>query len=135
MVDEKQNPDEQQPQPLDMDDLTPPPINLSRSSILFDPDPSTKKNKNIALDLWKECKSNFPKIVTGAWGEEDAGDDNPVGALYNLVFVRLPVLFGFGFYLKNNFAGRPLIIDFGTGELVIDIFIASLVVFFSNRSW
>lgn len=96
-----------------MDDLEPPPINLKRGSILFDENPQTKRNNDI-LTFWKMTRTNLPKFVTGAW-RDDTGDDNPVGALYNMAFVRLPIILAFIGYVKNYTDGHPLYVDFGNG--------------------
>lgn len=98
-----------------LDDLEPPPINLRRGSILFDENPQTKRNNDV-LTLWKMTRTNLPKFVTGAW-RNDTGDDNPLGALYNMAFVRLPIILAFAGYVKNNIDGHPLFVDFGSGPL------------------
>jgi len=96
-----------------LDNLRPPELNLSRESILFGENPSTKKNNSV-LRLWRQMKATLPKIVTGAWND-NCGEDNPAGALYNLAFVRLPVIGAFLVYVKNNATGHPLIVDIGNG--------------------
>jgi hypothetical protein len=60
-----------------------------------------------------------PPIFTGAWPWRDPflADENPVGALYNILFVRLPVI-GMGLvYSKNLNDGHPFIIDYGDGPV------------------
>jgi hypothetical protein len=99
-----------------MDDLTPPPINLARDSILFDENPSTRSN-NGGLNLWQWCKTNLPAVFTGAWPWRDAqvADDNPIGGLYNIAFVRLPVILVGVVYTNNLIGGHPLVVDIGQG--------------------
>merc|ERR1712154_697503 len=87
-----------------MDDLTPPPLNFARSSILFDDDPSTKARNNSALDFWKLLRSSCPAIITGAWPWRDIEslDERPLAALYNAAFVRLPVVATLATYLYQK---------------------------------
>ena len=103
-----------------MDDLTPPPINFKRDSILFSDNPSTQR-KNEALDFWKYCKTNLPPVITGSWPwrPQEVADDNPVGALYNIAFVRMPVIGVFFLYIQNLLQGHPLIMDIGKGPTEI----------------
>lgn len=98
---------------VDLDDLRPPDLNLARDSILFGDNPSTKKNNSIRT-FWQRTKSVLPKIITGAWNN-NLGEENPVGALYNMVLVRLPVLLAFLVYVKNTVQGHPFVVDFGNG--------------------
>jgi hypothetical protein len=103
-----------------IDDLTPPPINLARDSILFSENPSTQRNNNSALDAWKFCKSNLPAVFTGAWPwreneQKTLANHNPVGGLYNMAFVRLPVIAIVLLYSRNLVEGHPLIMDIGDG--------------------
>ena len=44
-----------------------------------------------AGEVWRSIKEFLPPIVTGAWTGHE-GDQEPLGALYNLVFVRLITL-------------------------------------------
>ena len=103
-----------------MDDLTPPPINFKRDSILFSDNPSTQR-KNEALDFWKYCKTNVPPVITGAWPwrSQEVADDNPIGALYNIAFVRLPVIGVLIVYIQNLLQGHPLVMDIGQGPTEI----------------
>uniref|UniRef100_A0A7S2SB67 Uncharacterized protein n=1 Tax=Eucampia antarctica TaxID=49252 RepID=A0A7S2SB67_9STRA len=110
-----------------LDDLEPPLINFGRGSILFGEKPQTKRNNSL-LTLWKTTRNNLPKFVTGAW-REDTGDDNPLGALYNMAFVRLPIILAFTGYVKNNMDGHPLYVDFGNGPFeFIPIAAAALLI-------
>ena len=105
-----------------LEELTPPTINFGifrgSTSTLFDENPTTISN-NGPLDLWKEAKATLPSILTGAWGEDSVGNDNPVGALYNILFVRLPAIGMLGVYLKNLYGGHPLVIDVGYGPFEV----------------
>ena len=102
-----------------LDDLTPPTLNLARDSILFSDNPSTAKSSNLqALKLWQSCKATLPPVITGAWPwrvASSTADQNPIGALYNIAFVRLPVIAVAVIYVKNVLQGHPLIMDIGDG--------------------
>mmetsp|Transcript_37682 Transcript_37682/g.53139 ORF Transcript_37682/g.53139 Transcript_37682/m.53139 type:complete len:174 (-) Transcript_37682:70-591(-) len=108
-------------EPLD-DDLIPPPINIRKESILFGDSPSTKRNNN-AIRLWNIAKSSLPRIMTGA-RTPTTGDDNPMGALYNIIFVRLPIIAAGFIYVYNLFHGHGLVIDLGQGPLTVNPLIA-----------
>lgn len=117
---------------LDMDDLSPPSLDINKDSILFSPNPSTKRN-NDALVLWKFCKQNLPPVFTGAWpwrgnngnsnprdGSQQKGintlaNDNPFGGFYNMLFVRLPVILAGMLYVRNLLDGYPLVLNIGLG--------------------
>jgi hypothetical protein len=109
------------PQLLDLTDLTPPTVNLVRDSILFSENPSTLRN-NSALDAWKAVKSNWPAVLTGAWPWKDlsVADKDPVGALYNIAMVRMPVVLVGLLYGKNLIEGHPLVMDIGDGPFVMN---------------
>ena len=99
-----------------LDDLTPPPINWARDSILFSENPATKRN-NAAVQGWKLCRQYLPPVFTGTWPwrETNITERNPLGALYNMIVVRIPTI-GIGIvYIKNLVEGHPLIMDFGQG--------------------
>lgn len=99
-----------------LDDLTPPPINWARDSILFSENPATKRN-NAAVQVWKICRQYLPPVFTGTWPwrDSDITERNPLGALYNMIVVRIPTI-GIGIvYVKNLIEGHPLIMDFGQG--------------------
>ncbi len=99
-----------------LDDLTPPPINWARDSILFSDNPATKRN-NAAVDAWRLCRLYLPPVFTGTWSWRDTNitEKNPLGALYNMIVVRIPTM-GIGLvYIKNLVDGHPLIMDFGQG--------------------
>eukprot|EP00533_Pseudo-nitzschia_delicatissima_P004838 CAMPEP_0116109612 /NCGR_PEP_ID=MMETSP0327-20121206/17423_1 /TAXON_ID=44447 /ORGANISM="Pseudo-nitzschia delicatissima, Strain B596" /LENGTH=219 /DNA_ID=CAMNT_0003602625 /DNA_START=57 /DNA_END=713 /DNA_ORIENTATION=- len=97
-----------------LDDLTPPPVNFARNSILFSENPSTKLRNNPPLKVWKVCRSNLPAVLTGAWPWRDIEslDERPLAALYNAFLVRLPVLAVAASYLYQKIAeGHDLVID------------------------
>jgi hypothetical protein len=114
-----------------IDDLTPPSINLKRDSILFSENPSTQRN-NSGLDLWRASKTNLPAVLTGAWPWRDLtlADHNPAGALYNIAFVRLPIILVGLVYAKNLSQGHPLIMDVGDGPFEMSPLIVIAVLAF-----
>ena len=132
--DEKNNDDEDDDDSSELyynsylDDLTPPPVNFKRNSILFSDDPSTKARSNKKfLQIWKFCRQNFPPIFTGVWPYRakraiQTTDSNPLGAIYNMIFVRTPVVVVSLTYLYQTFIEHHgLVIDLGyTGPTEIN---------------
>jgi hypothetical protein len=101
-----------------MDDLTPPPVNFARNSILFSDNPATKQRNNSALDVWKFTRTYLPAFITGAWPWRDIPtlDERPLAALYNTAFVRLPVVgVAIGYLYQKIYEKHDLIVDFGFG--------------------
>lgn len=101
-----------------LSDILPPAVSFSRNSILFSERPVTQRNNEV-LAFWRGVKSTVPPIVTGAWPWRDPflADENPMGAFYNILFVRLPII-GMGLvYAKNLNDGHPFIIDYGDGPV------------------
>ena len=99
-----------------LDDLTPPPVNFARNSILFSENPSTKLRNNPPLAVWKFSRTYLPAVLTGAWPWRDINelDERPLAALYNALLVRLPVLVVTVSYLYQKIAeGHDLVIDLG----------------------
>ena len=99
-----------------LDDLTPPPVNFARNSILFSEQPSTKLRNNPALATWRGARTYLPAILTGAWPWRDLDmlDERPLAALYNALFVRLPVCAVAASYLYQKIAlSHDLVIDLG----------------------
>ena len=118
-----------------LDDLEPPTINFVRNSILFDENPQTKRN-NIILNVWKSTRSNVPKFITGAWYDDRTLDDNPMGALYNMAFVRIPILLAYMGYLKNTFLDdHPIFIDFGNGPFLFHPIAATALLILMLGPW
>ena len=103
----------------ELDELSPPSISFTKNSILFGEDPPTEAN-NVPLLLWQETKTVLPNFITGAWNEKD-GDRDPVEYLYNLVFVRLPVVLMGVVYLNNLLHGHGLYMNFGHGSAPFEV--------------
>lgn len=69
------------------------------------------------MQVWKICRQYLPPVFTGTWPwrDSDITERNPLGALYNMIVVRIPTI-GIGIvYVKNLIEGHPLIMDFGQG--------------------
>jgi hypothetical protein len=100
--------------------LKPPPINIRKESILFDDNAATAQNNNISK-LWQILKMNLPYVFTGVNKNDTSSalnssiDENPVGAIYNMVFVRFPSVLAGVVYTKNLIQGYPLYCDLGFG--------------------
>lgn len=72
---------------------------------------------NGTLLVWRSLKQTLPPIVTGAWNGSE-GDDNPLGAMYNLVFVRVVTLLCSAWYVRAGLLGEgggSFSLDFGIG--------------------
>lgn len=104
---------------IELDELSPPSISFSKRSILFDENAPTEKN-NLPLLLWQETKAILPNFVTGAYGESD-GDRDPVEYLYNLLFVRIPVVLMGIVYVNNLLHGHGLYMNFGHGTTPFEV--------------
>lgn len=109
----------------ELDELSPPSISFTKNSILFGDNPPTEAN-NTPLLLWQETKSVLPSFVTGAWNERD-GDREPVEYLYNLIFVRLPVVLMGIVYVNNLLHGHGLYMNFRHGTEPFEV--PALIVF------
>lgn len=96
-----------------------PPINIRKESILFSDNPTTAANNNISR-TWVSMRMNLPYIITGA-SKDDVSpvDKNPIGAIYNVMFVRLPTILAGLVYTKNLIQGHPLYCDVGAGPFEI----------------
>lgn len=99
-----------------LDDLTPPPVNFARDSILFSENPATRKNNAMTM-AWTWCSSNLPPILTGCWPwrKTTRPSQDPFGALYNMCLVRIPTIAIGCVYLRNLLEDHPLIMDLGQG--------------------
>jgi hypothetical protein len=72
-------------------------------------------NDTAALRVWRTCKQQLPFVLTGARTATTA-DENPVGGVYNIVFVRLPTILAGLVYTKNLLLdGHGMIVDLGFG--------------------
>ena len=111
--------------------LTRPPINVNKESILFGENPATVADNN-TLRLWRGIKRRLPFVLTGARAE-DTADDNPIGGIYNMVFVRLPTILAGCVYGKNLLQGHPLVVDIGDGPFEASPLAVAAVLYFILR--
>jgi len=76
-------------------------------------------NQNFGFDprgVWKFLKGIAPPVVTGAYKEDE--DVDAGGALYNLLFVRLPTIAGGILYCQRiSDKAPPIMFDLGFGDL------------------
>ena len=81
------------------------------------------------LAAWLAVKSLLPPIVSGAWRKSD-GNERPGEALYNLVFVRFPVLCGAAWYTGFVLEGREWYVDlgFGSGPMLVNPAVPFIVI-------
>jgi hypothetical protein len=92
---------------------------VRKESILFGEDPATVASNN-ALRLWKLMKDSLPYIFTGGQAGSDVSDFNPMGGIYNVIFVRLPTILAGCVYGKNLVEGHPLVVDLGDGPFEVN---------------
>lgn len=114
-----------------LDDLTPPPINFKRDSILFSENPSTMARNNAAKEFWELCRDQLPPVFTGVWPWRDStiADKQPVSALYNMAFVRIPVIVLALAYTQHHvLEGNPLIMDMGEGPWKVPPYVVYAVI-------
>ena len=57
--------------------------------------------------------------MTGAY-KPTAADENPMGGLFNMMFIRIPILLSGVFYIVNLVSGHPLIMDIGSGPFEVN---------------
>jgi hypothetical protein len=96
-----------------------PAVNVRKESILFGEDPATVASNN-SLRLWKLMKKRLPYIFTGVKATSDVSDFNPMGGIYNVIFVRLPTILAGCVYVKNLVEGHPLVVDVGDGPFAVN---------------
>lgn len=75
-------------------------------------------NENFSFDpyvVWKFLKGIAPPVITGAY--KDDQDVDAGGAIYNLIFVRLPTIAGGILYFQRIADGAPqIVMDLGLGK-------------------
>ena len=111
----------------DFSDLQPPVFNLRKESLLFDEHATTRRNNNVQR-LWDFCVTNLPYVFHGcsttASSSSNDDDNNepkqkrtmdPMAALYNMMFVRFPVIATGCMYTYQWMTRQhnPLIVDLG----------------------
>ena len=80
------------------------PSSWSGQRVTFAPHCSVEESEARALlGLWSAVKANVPALLTGAGGRD--GDDDPAGALFNMLCIRLPFLLGVGALVLNVLLG------------------------------
>jgi hypothetical protein len=66
---------------------------------------------------WAAIKKYVPPIVTGSWDPEDAErNKRPGEAIYNMVFIRIPVIAAGIWFVQFIATGNQLVLDFGLGS-------------------
>jgi hypothetical protein len=78
------------------------------------------EDDNLSLSLWLKIKETLPPLVHGSW-MSNAGDDNPLGAIYNLIFVRIPTISVAAIYSYQLISNSEfqMTFDFGYGPVLI----------------
>ena len=60
------------------------------------------------LGVWRASKRTLPSFITGVGPGSADGDANPGGALFNMLFIRLPFLSGCAVLALNVLLGGGL---------------------------
>ena len=80
---------------------------------------SEDRRDDIALEIWKQAKSALPPIITGDYTGQ-RGDNSPLAALYNMLFVRIPtIMAGLVYASKLNNSSWALVCDLGFGQFEV----------------
>ena len=96
-----------------------------RIAVLMNDD---KGQGDIPLKIWKQTKTILPPVVTGDYTGE-RGDGNPLAALYNMLFVRIPTIAaGILYASKLNDSSWTLICDVGLGPFEVPPSLVALIV-------
>ena len=70
--------------------------------------------ESLPLSTWLKIKEFLPPIVHGAW-KSNAGDENPAGAIYNVLFVRMPTIVIAAVYANQLLTNSEFRMDFDFG--------------------
>lgn len=99
---------------ISYDDLRPPTFNLRKESLLFDENAATRQNNNVRR-LWLACQKHLPHVVHGTRVDDEKQQPEPLDAIYNMLFVRIPAIVAGLVYCYNLSTGHPLVVDLGDG--------------------
>jgi hypothetical protein len=106
--------------------LTKPTVfNLRKESLLFDENAATRQNNNVRR-LWLACQKHLPRVVHG---KREGIEPEPLGALYNMLCVRIPAIVAGMVYGFNVSTGHPLIVDLGDGAFEMHPIIVATVLY------
>ena len=105
--------------------LMPPVFNLRKESLLFDENAATRQNNNVRR-LWLACQKPLPRVVHG---KREGIEPEPLGALYNMLCVRIPAIVAGMVYGFNVSTGHPLIVDLGDGAFEMHPIIVAAVLY------
>ena len=93
-------------------------------------DSNTGGSNDAFLSVWLAVKKVLPAVITGGWNSVGgAGDRNPGGALFNLVFIRIPAILAGCWYAKLLRDGGTWQVDFGAGLTVVSPVVVCAVIF------
>lgn len=71
-------------------------------------------NNLFLSSAWLKIKEILPPIVHGAW-KRNAGNENPAGAIYNVLFVRIPTIVIAAVYANQLLTNSEFRMDFDFG--------------------
>ena len=90
------------------------------------------ENDDPYLPIWIEIKNLLPAIVTGAYNDQ-IGNSNARGAIYNLIVVRFPTIV-IGLWFAQHIAqGGGMSMDFGFGPVEVSETAIAFAVFLILR--
>ena len=89
---------------------------------------SEDNGEDVPLKIWKKTKAVLPPFVTGDH-KGQRGDSSPLAALYNMVFVRIPIIATGLFYAsKLSDPSWALICDLGFGQFEVPPTLVALAI-------
>ena len=89
---------------------------------------SEDNREDVPLKIWKQTKAVLPPFVTGDH-KGQRGDRSPLAALYNMFFVRIPIIATGLFYAsKLSDPSWALICDLGFGQFEVPPTLVALAI-------
>lgn len=71
---------------------------------------------------WATIKKYVPPVITGSWDPDDAErNKRPGEAIYNMVFIRIPVIAAGIWFAQFVSSGHHLVMDFGLGSGPVEV--------------
>lgn len=71
---------------------------------------------------WATIKKYVPPIITGSWDPDDnERNKRPGEAIYNMVFIRIPVIVAGIWFAQFYVTGHHFVMDFGFGSGPVEI--------------
>ena len=90
------------------------------------------ENDDPYLPIWIEIKKFLPAVVTGAYNDQ-IGNSNARGAIYNLIVVRFPTIIMGLWFAQHIAQGGGMSMDFGFGPVEVSETAIAFAVFLILR--